>query len=49
MRKMTKRKRKSCPLCKPHKTCGACRWTDREKAARLRDDREIRDALRRAA
>ena len=33
MRKRFKKKRRSCPLCKPHKTHGACRWTDKERQA----------------
>lgn len=40
MRKRQKRKRHSCPMCKPNKTGGGSRWTDRELAARKRWERE---------
>ena len=32
MRKRLKKKLRSCPLCKPHKTKGACRWKPKEEA-----------------
>jgi len=32
MRKRLKRKKRSCPLCKPNKTGHAIRWTDKEEA-----------------
>lgn len=32
-RKRLKRKRRSCALCKPHKTGGAARWTNHDLAA----------------
>lgn len=30
MRKRLKRKKRSCPMCKPHKMCGAHRWKPQE-------------------
>ena len=32
MRKRLKKKKKSCPLCKPHKMCGDNRWKTKEFA-----------------
>lgn len=31
MRKRLKKKRRSCPLCKPHKTNGSNRWKPKEE------------------
>lgn len=42
MRKNLKRKRRSCGLCKPHKTGIQRRWTPKEFDARTRAEREIR-------
>ena len=47
MRKRIKRKRRSCALCKPHKTGGAVRLKPKELAAMESAEREI-DALRSA-
>ena len=33
MRKRLKKKLHSCPMCKPHKMHGACRWKPKEEAA----------------
>lgn len=46
MRKVMKRKRRSCAMCKPNKTGGEMRWTPQERASYLRDFKEIRDATR---
>lgn len=32
MRKRLKKKKRSCPLCKPHKTGGANRWKTKDFA-----------------
>lgn len=40
MRKRFKKKARSCPLCKPNKTGGACRWSDKEKD-KLKEDEKI--------
>lgn len=44
MRKRLKRKLRSCPMCKPNKTGGACRWKERERDALERAEREMRHA-----
>ena len=31
MRKRLKKKLRSCKICKPHKTHGACRWKPKEE------------------
>jgi hypothetical protein len=41
MRKHLKRKRRSCALCKPHKTGGAVRWKPKELAAMEAASKEI--------
>lgn len=43
MRKQYKRKLKSCPLCKPHKTGDAIRWTKKEQLAMKLAEKEIRE------
>lgn len=43
MRKMLKKKARSCALCKPHKTMGACRWKLRDKDRLLRDVAAIKE------
>jgi hypothetical protein len=40
MRKHYKKKRRSCALCKPHKTNGTCRWTDKALDGLRRFERE---------
>jgi len=44
MRKMLKRKRRSCGLCKPHKIGGETRWRPREVQAMKLADKEMRNA-----
>lgn len=44
MRKRYKNKRKSCPLCKPHKRGFAIRWRPQELASITRAEREAREA-----
>ena len=46
MRKRLKKKKKkrSCPLCKPHKTGGENRWKPKERDALDRAEREARNA-----
>jgi len=44
MRKASKRKRRSCALCKPHKVGWADRWRPRDGAA-LREFERDRNAL----
>ena len=46
MRKRTKKKLRSCALCKPHKMCGECRWTPKALDELKRSEREILDAVR---
>ncbi len=41
MRKMYKNKKRSCPLCKPHKRGGAIRWKEKEKIALKRFARAV--------
>ena len=43
MGKIYKRKRRSCPLCKPHKTGHAKRWTAKELQLRKLKDKEAKD------
>lgn len=45
MRKRMKKKLRSCPLCKPHKTGGSCRWKPKEFELLKQDEKEIREAL----
>lgn len=45
MRKQYKKKKKSCALCKPHKTCGDCRWTSQEKDAIIRAEKMKKEYL----
>lgn len=42
MRKRIKKKKRSCPLCKPHKTGGANRWKAKELDRLERDERDMR-------
>jgi hypothetical protein len=44
VRKRLKKKRRSCATCKPHKTGGATRWTDKELQAMKIADRVMRRA-----
>ncbi|HEY4501015.1 MAG TPA: hypothetical protein VJI70_01975 [Candidatus Paceibacterota bacterium] len=44
MRKRTKKKLHSCALCKPHKMCGECRWTNRDLAG-LKEFERTRKSL----
>ncbi|MEK7155294.1 MAG: hypothetical protein AAB734_00260 [Patescibacteria group bacterium] len=39
-----KKKKHSCALCKPHKMCGACRWSARDLAL-LKEWEKDRKAL----
>jgi len=43
-RKAYRKKRRSCPLCKPHKMGIAKRWKPREEHALRRAERECREA-----
>ncbi len=45
MRKHYKKKRRSCAICKPHKTNGACRWTDKALDGIRRFEREHKEYL----
>jgi hypothetical protein len=45
MRKQKKRKLRSCPMCKPNKTGGACRWNVRERQAIKIAESEGKDAV----
>lgn len=40
MRKRLKRKRRSCPVCKPYKTGGDIRWNPKELDALKRFEKE---------
>lgn len=42
MRKMYRKKRRSCSLCKPDKTGHAKRWTNRQRMELKEFDREAR-------
>lgn len=44
MGKIYKRKRRSCCLCKPHKTGHAKRWTPKELQERKLKEKEAKDA-----
>jgi len=45
MRKRLKKKLRSCPMCKPHKTHGATRWNVKEFDRLKRDEKECREAV----
>lgn len=45
MGKIYKRKRRSCPLCKPHKTGGADKLTPRERQEANLAEEEMREAM----
>ena len=45
MRKMTKKKLRSCPLCKPSKTKGCNRWKIKELIQLKDDDKACRNAV----
>ena len=45
MRKHLKKKKRSCPLCKPHKTRGSSRWKIKALDALARAEAECRDAV----
>lgn len=44
MRKRLKKKKRSCPLCKPYKTGGENRWSIKERDRLERAEREVRNA-----
>jgi hypothetical protein len=44
MRKRMKKKLRSCPLCKPHKTGGENRWSAKERDRLERAERQMRNA-----
>jgi hypothetical protein len=44
MRKRLKKKLRSCPMCKPHKTQGANRWKTKELDRLERAEREMKEA-----
>lgn len=44
MRKRLKKKKRSCPLCKPYKMRGENRWKPKERDALERAERETRNA-----
>lgn len=44
MRKRLKKKLRSCPMCKPHKTRGANRWNVKELDRLERAERQMKDA-----
>lgn len=44
MRKMYKKKKRSCPMCKPHKMHGAKRWKYKELEARMRFEKELKQS-----
>jgi hypothetical protein len=46
-RKRLKRKKRSCALCKPHKTGGGLRWKAKDAAKIKHGFKEIGDALKR--
>jgi len=48
MRKRSKRKRRSCALCKPHKTGGENRWTPAEHVRLAEYERARRQVTARA-
>ena len=43
MRKMLKRKLRSCPMCKPHKMAKCNRWKPRDLARLKEDDKTCRE------
>ena len=45
MRKRLKKKKRSCPLCKPHKTGGSNRWKAKDEARLKCDERDIRSLM----
>lgn len=45
MRKQLKNKRRSCALCKPHKTGHSNRWKPKEKAAQKTAAQQILEAF----
>lgn len=46
MRKRLKKKARSCPLCKPNKTGGACRWSSKEQAKLKEDEKACLEAVK---
>lgn len=46
MRKRTKLKKRSCPMCKPHKMKGENRWKLKDRDRLERDEKAIRAATR---
>jgi len=46
MRKRLKRKKRSCPLCKPNKMHGANRWKTKEFDKLQRAEKEIQEVVR---
>jgi len=46
MGRIYRRKRRSCPMCKPNKTGGAPRWTDKELDKIQRMEKEAKDAVK---
>ena len=44
MRKRNKLKKRSCPMCKPHKMGWENRWNVKERDRLKRDEREIRQS-----
>ena len=42
MRKQYKKKLRSCPLCKPHKTMGSNRWKNKEQVLYKEHNKEIK-------
>ena len=47
MRKAYKVKKRSCPLCKPHKMGHANRWKTKEAEELRRSEKETSDAVKR--
>lgn len=48
MRKRQKEKKHSCKMCKPHKMGWSNRWTPKESERLQRDEKSMRQAVRRA-
>jgi len=44
-RKQLKKKERSCPMCKPHKTQGSNRWKAKQRAQDEEDKRQIEEIL----
>lgn len=44
MRKQYKKKKRSCPICKPHKTGATNRWKNKERAKMKSAEREMKQA-----